>query len=176
MRDGGFLIWRLYPDYRVMADGRLEIYGPELFQELLIDSTERFEALDAEYRFGVVVQRYGPGSGIELLAHWVAHPEWRLVALDDAAALFVRVDPGQASPYPELDLEAPDLFAPVDGSSPERDRLYLRMRAAFFWAAGRDDLALATWEEALRRFPDMEQGRIVRRMLLESLGRGGAPR
>jgi hypothetical protein len=99
MMDGGFLIWRLYPDYRVMTDGRLEIFGPELFQELLIDSTERFEALDAEYHFGVVVQRLGPGSAAELLAHWVADPEWRFVAVDDAVALFVRATPGQAFPY-----------------------------------------------------------------------------
>jgi hypothetical protein len=175
MIDGGFLIWRLYPDYRVMADGRLEIFGPELFQELLIDSTERFEALDAQHRFGVVVQRYGPGSGIELISHWVAHPEWRLVAADDAAALFVRGDPGQAFPYPELDLEAPGLFPPVDGSNRERDRLFLRTRTAFLSAAGRDDLALATWEHALRLFPDMEEGQRVRRLLLESLGRGDAP-
>jgi hypothetical protein len=171
MLDGGFLIWRLYPDYRVMVDGRLEIFGPERFRELLIDSTERFEALDADYHFGVVVQRLVPGSGVELLTHWFAHPEWRLVALDHTAALFVRGDPRQAFPYPELDLDAPRLFPPLEGSSPARDRLFLRRRTAFFSAAGRDDLALATWEEALRRFPDMEQGERVHRMLLESLGR-----
>jgi len=176
MRDGGFLIWRLYPDYRVMADGRLEIFGPERFRELLIDSTERFEALDAEYRFGLVLQRYGPGSGIQLLAHWVADPEWRLVALDDAAALFVRADPGQAFPYAELDLEAPGLFPPLDGSNRDRDQMFLRGRTIFFLAADRADLAVSTWEDALRRFPDMEQGQLVRRMLRESLGRGEAPR
>ncbi len=122
------------------------------------------------------MQRHGAGSGIELLAHWVAHPEWRLVALDDAAALFVRADPGQAFPYPELDLEAPGLFPPVDGSGRERDQMFLRKRTAFFSAAGRDDLALATWEDALRLFPDIEQGQRVRRMLLKDLGGSDAPR
>jgi hypothetical protein len=33
---GGYLNWRLYPDYEVMVDGRLEIYGSELFQSLRI--------------------------------------------------------------------------------------------------------------------------------------------
>jgi len=176
MMDGGFFIWRLYPDYRVMADGRLEIFGPELFRELLIDSTERFAALDAEYHFGVVVHRHGPGNGRELLVHWVADPEWRFVAVDDAAALFVRATPGQAFPYPEPDLEAPGLFPPLDGSIPERDRLFLAKRTAFFSSLGRDDLALVVWEDALRLFPDIEQGQHVRRMLLESLGRDDAPR
>ncbi|MBW1686329.1 MAG: hypothetical protein JRS35_14845 [Deltaproteobacteria bacterium] len=176
MMDGGFLIWRLYPDYRVMADGRLEIFGPELFRELLIDSTERFAALDAEYRFGVVVHRHGPGNARELLAHWVADPEWRFVAVDDAAALFVRATPGQAFLYPEPDLEVPGLFPPLDGSIRERDRLFLHRRTAFFSTLGRDDLALAVWEEALRLFPDIEQGQHIRRMLLQSLGRDDAPR
>jgi hypothetical protein len=176
MIDGGFLIWRLYPDYRVMTDGRLEIFGPERFEELLIDSAERFAALDAEYRFGVVLHRYDAGSSMELFAHWAADPEWRLVAADDAAALFVRATPGQAFPYPELDLEAPGLFPPVDGSGRERDRLFLLTRAAFLSSMGRDDLALAVWEDVLRLFPEVEQGQRVHDMLLQSLGRGDAPR
>jgi hypothetical protein len=64
----------------------------------------------------------------------------------------------------------------VDGSGRERDQLFLGTRMAFFSAIGRDDLALAVWEDALRLFPDMENGQAVRRMLLQGLGRGDAPR
>jgi len=32
---GGYLIWRLYPDYRVYIDGRADVYGDELIQEFL---------------------------------------------------------------------------------------------------------------------------------------------
>jgi hypothetical protein len=176
MMDGGFLIWRLYPDYRVMTDGRLEVFGPERFEELLIDSIERFAALDAEYRFGIVVHRHGSGSATGLLAHWAADPEWRLVAVDDTAALFVRATPGQAFPYPELDLDSAGLFSPVDGSRPGRDRFLLLKRASFFSTMGRDDLALVVWEEILRLFPDIEDGQRIHGMLLHSLGRDDAPR
>ena len=79
-------------------------------------------------------------------------------------------------PYPEPDLEAPGLFPPLDVSTRERDQLFPRRRAAFFSSLGRDDLALAVWEEVLRRFPDIEQGQHIRRMLLQGLGRGDAPR
>ena len=123
-----------------------------------------------------MLQRHASGSAEKLLARWVADPEWHLVAVDDAAALFVRATPGQAFPYPDLDLEAPDLFPPVDGSSRERDRMFLQRRTAFFSLIGRDDLALALWEDALRLFPDIEQGQHIRRMLLQSLGRDAAPR
>ena len=124
----------------------------------------------------MVVHRHGPGKARELLVEWIADPEWRFVAVDDVVALFVRATPGQEFPYPEPDLEAPGLFPPFDGSIPERDRLFLAKRTAFFSSLGRDDLALAVWEDALRRFPDIEQGQHVRRMLLESLGRDDAPR
>jgi hypothetical protein len=32
---GGYLIWRLYPDYRVYIDGRADVYGDELMKEFL---------------------------------------------------------------------------------------------------------------------------------------------
>ena len=32
---GGYLIWRLYPDYRVCMDGRADVYGDDLIEEFL---------------------------------------------------------------------------------------------------------------------------------------------
>jgi hypothetical protein len=32
---GGYLIWRLYPEYRVNMDGRADVYGDELIEEFL---------------------------------------------------------------------------------------------------------------------------------------------
>jgi hypothetical protein len=32
---GGYLIWQLYPDYRVYIDGRADLYGDELVQEFV---------------------------------------------------------------------------------------------------------------------------------------------
>ena len=32
---GGYLIWRLYPDYRVYIDGRADVYGDDLMEEFL---------------------------------------------------------------------------------------------------------------------------------------------
>ncbi len=45
MADGGYLIWRLWPDYRVMTDGRLEVFGAEKFVALQPSVPERFRAL-----------------------------------------------------------------------------------------------------------------------------------
>src|SRR5206468_10689772 len=32
---GGYLIWRLYPDYRVYIDGRADVYGDQYLEEFL---------------------------------------------------------------------------------------------------------------------------------------------
>jgi len=32
---GGYLIWRLYPDYRVYIDGRADVYGDQILEEFL---------------------------------------------------------------------------------------------------------------------------------------------
>jgi hypothetical protein len=167
MRNGGYLIWRLFPEYRVMTDGRLEVFGPEVFRKLVIDDPETFQALDTEYAFGVALMEHGLPISARLFAHWQRHPDWRLAFVDDAAALFVRADSGQSLPWPDVDLEAPELFPPVDGSLGALDEAHLRTRTRFFWAVGRTDLALSSWEQALALFPDLEDGERIRSALRE---------
>jgi hypothetical protein len=172
MIQGGYLIWRLYPRVPVMFDGRLEIFGPQLFETLLFDSPAQFRALDARYGFGAVVQPLGTPGAEELFAFWTRSPEWRLVAVDDAAALFVRVRPGDPSAPPALDLDAPGLFPPIDGSRPRRDQLLLAWRTVFLASVGRSDLALRVWHRAVRLFPELQGHDEVRNMLEARLGRG----
>lgn len=163
MLHGGYLIWRLYPDVPVMLDGRLEVFGPQRFAALRFDSPRSFEALDARFHFGAVVQMHNDPAARSLFEYWKLHPEWRLAAVDDCAALFVRVRPGEASPYPEIDLDAPDLFPPIDGSHRRRDEFRFLYRAIFLTAMDRPDLAAEVWDRALELFPDIEGRKVVRR-------------
>ncbi|MDJ0853307.1 MAG: hypothetical protein QNK04_33490 [Myxococcota bacterium] len=164
MQDGGYLIWRLHPSYRAMSDGRLEVFGPEIFRSLLFDSAERFVELDARYRFGAVIARHDVGGGREVLAHLEGHPAFTLVHVDDVAALYVRT-PAAGDPPPPLDLDRPDLFPPLGRGHPWVDQASLRKRTAFFSSVGRYDLAFATWQAGLALFPDLEGGEHVRKML-----------
>jgi hypothetical protein len=166
MRDGGYLIWRLYPEYRAMSDGRLEVFGPERFRDLVFDTPERLAALDRQHHFGAVIARHDVGGAHAVLAALHAQPEFRLVQVDDVAALYVRAAPGAPEPR-ELDLDAPGLFPPL-GSGPRAvDEARLRLRAAFYVTAGRPDLALETWEAGLRLFPGLRGGDEVRALLRE---------
>lgn len=49
---GGYLIWRLYPDYRVHIDGRADVYGERLVEEFV-------QVNDGNPRWRELLQQYG---------------------------------------------------------------------------------------------------------------------
>lgn len=164
MNDGGWFIRHLSPDYRVLVDGRLEVFGSRRFLALHIGDPRRFAALDARFGFGVVHALHGRGYLHAMLAQWYADPAWQLVYVDDVSALFVRA-PTQAA---AVDVGAPDLFPPLEGEHPaNRDRLVARTR--FYDAVGRRRAALETWNAAVGRYPDLDPDGRVRAELIARL-------
>jgi hypothetical protein len=164
MSDGGYLIWRLWPAYEVMVDGRLEVYGTEAFERLHFTDPDSFERLDAEYHFGTVLLSYRRVDFDSLLHHLDTSPTWRLAYLDDVSAVFVR----EPSRFAAVDLDAGDLFPPAEASgSVHLDMERLRARARVLAALRRYDLALSIWEEALARYPDIPEGGTIERILRE---------
>ncbi len=158
MKTGGYLTWRLYPDYPVLVDGRLEVFGVERFRQLLIRDGKDFARLDAEFGFGTALVRFAPKKNAGPLITWLhANRDWRLVYLDDFDAVFVRADAG----HTELDLDAPGAFEALDGSGDWFDELRLRNRTFFLASIGRFDLALAAWNQLLALFPAAENGRSI---------------
>jgi tetratricopeptide (TPR) repeat protein len=165
MANGGYLIWRLWPDYPVMFDGRLEVFGAERFSELMAVDVDRFRALDAEYQFGSVLIHYSfvPSEG---LFYWLyLNPNWRLVHVDEVAALFVRSGGGRLR-WPEVDVDDPGLFPPLGGDSEARDVFRRFARTNFYMSLRRYEIALRLWEETLERHPDLEQGPLIHALLL----------
>jgi hypothetical protein len=88
---GGYLALRLWPEQRVLTDGR----GALAREPELIDAIRRatwnadgFAALDREFHFdwAVVSAREGEGSNPGL----ATAPEWALLYLDDVAAVYAR--------------------------------------------------------------------------------------
>jgi hypothetical protein len=150
MSSGGYLIWRLFPEYPVMADGRLEVFGARKLAELRLGGPERFRELDARYGFGAVIVPYvlGLPPHAELLWSLYVDARFGLVAVDEGGALFVRRR-GNAT-LPELDVDAPDLFAPL---GQERSGVRLLARVQFYTALRRHRRALAIYEEGRARSP-----------------------
>jgi tetratricopeptide (TPR) repeat protein len=169
MADGGYILWRLFPDYRPMVDGRLEIFGEERFLELDAADPESFRALDARYRFGSVLLHYSLVASDELLYWLYFNSNWKLTFVDDTAALFVRVPERGVFPYAELDLDSPQLFPPL-GAPGAEDRLRRLARTHFLSALHRYEAALALWRETVERYPELPQGDVILAALLHRNG------
>lgn len=160
MADGGYLIWRLYPDYRVLSDGRLDIFvrQPEL---LRLSDAEAFRAADARYQFGTVLVHYAElGLGEWLQAMW-RDPQWRMVFADDVAAVFVRRDRAGAAVLqpPDFDVMAAGVLPPLGASLSYSDARRHLARAALFSALGASWRAEAIRRDAARLYPQWVEAR-----------------
>jgi hypothetical protein len=154
--EGGYLIWALWPEYRVMNDGRrLEVFGLDAPPALLTDDPEAFAKLDAEFRFGTVLLNHRRAGYRALLPRLHASSEWRLAFLDDVSVVFVRAG---AAPQAALDLDDPALLPSLDGVPDLVAREAFATRARLLLLLGRADLAARWWEHGLRRFPDQPRG------------------
>jgi hypothetical protein len=152
MVDGGYLIWQLYPDYKILGDGRLEVFGLQKMLELAVISPGQFDILDKRYRFGTALLNFGYIDYRLLLWHLYKHPEWRLSFVDDSAAVFVRTsgDLGGGG----LDVDDPLLFPAANDEHSVIDAYRRRARIRFFAALRRNERAKELAIELARRYPE----------------------
>ncbi|MFC1584187.1 hypothetical protein ACFL5V_01425 [Fibrobacterota bacterium] len=92
IRDGGYLIWNLYPSGRVFIDGRLIIRSPMFFGQYLkvLDHPELFHGIRQKHDITHVLlptaifYRY-----LNLARALYKNPDWRLVHTNGSSVLFV---------------------------------------------------------------------------------------
>ena len=158
MRDGGYLIWRLYPEYRGMVDGRLEVFGAERYAPLSARVSGRpggFRQLDEVHHFGVVLLNHQVYRDLKLLQWLHRNPEWRLVELDEIAALFVRVG-ADPPPWPEIGSGGSDLFRPIEANQePVHDFRLRASRIALLRVLGRPKQARELTRETCVLYSDL---------------------
>jgi hypothetical protein len=88
---GGYLIWRLFPAYRVFIDGRADVYGDSFMDEYYARIWQGKGDWQAYLdRFGIrliVMEKDGVLSALLR-----TQPQWKLVYEDDLSSIFVRAD------------------------------------------------------------------------------------
>jgi len=87
--DGGYLIYRLYPDVRPVVDSRIDIYGEKLHRELLdaASSKTKLYAYLAKYNVNIVL--LSPASE-HVFQSLQTDPNWELAYAGPTRFLFVR--------------------------------------------------------------------------------------
>ena len=85
---GGYLIWRLWPDYLVFVDGRTDLFGDELLSQYLEVRFARpgFQEVFEDYGVNFVLIEAG-GFADNFLA---LDDGWRLAYSDEIAVVYVR--------------------------------------------------------------------------------------
>lgn len=90
---GGYLIYRLFPDYKVFQDGRVDVYGPNLFYQYKVaeSGSPAWRTAVNKYNINLFVLTHG---GIKyprnLASQLDDDPEWDLVYFDDLCLIYVR--------------------------------------------------------------------------------------
>ncbi|MEA3375488.1 MAG: hypothetical protein U9R72_04745 [Chloroflexota bacterium] len=87
---GGYLIWRLWPEYGVFVDGRTDLYGDTLLRRYLRVQAARpgFEETLAEYDVNLVLTP----SESTLSSQLACERGWREMYRDDVASVWVRTE------------------------------------------------------------------------------------
>jgi len=89
---GGYLIYTLYPDYKVFIDGRLEVHTEAFYstyREAMNHPENGWDNLQAQYGFGWAILSHSAGSTDDLIRYLYHRPDWVLVCIDGAAVVFV---------------------------------------------------------------------------------------
>jgi hypothetical protein len=85
---GGYMIWNLYPGYRVYIDGRADVYGDDYLEEFLKTHDGRAGWRETLERAGVRAVLVKPDVPLASLLR--QEPNWRNVFEDEQAVIFVK--------------------------------------------------------------------------------------
>jgi len=86
--NGGYLMWKLYPQYRIYIDGRTDLYGEEFIQNFLAVYRGQVNPQPELDRYRVQTVIIEPGSA--LARELTVMPQWKRVFGDDRALVFTR--------------------------------------------------------------------------------------
>jgi hypothetical protein len=85
---GGYLIWRLYPDYRVYIDGRADVYGDAFLEEFLMVHGGEPRWQEPLQRYGIQTVMVKPDTALASLLK--LDQGWAKVFEDPQAAIFIK--------------------------------------------------------------------------------------
>jgi len=85
---GGYLIWRLYPEYRVFIDGRADVYGDRLVEDWLDIHDGKPRWRDSLDKYGIRTVLVKPDVALASLLR--QDSSWQKIFEDERAVIFVR--------------------------------------------------------------------------------------
>jgi tetratricopeptide (TPR) repeat protein len=182
---GGYLAWRIGPEYPDFVDGRYIPFGNDLFNEqrlLAANAPDTPDWQQAADRWGIntaifSVARYA-GLGSFALQDFCASKSWKPVYLDDVAIIFVRNRPDNAAliarlgiPCDTAPISAPDAASGNSFRARAERFNYLMNTASIDFMLSRDAEAASSLAQAEQLFPDNSNLHLVKAQMLAATNR-----
>jgi hypothetical protein len=152
IRQGGYLIWRMYPPKQVFIDGRLIIRSPEFFSEYLaiLKQPTLFTRVAEKFNITQVILPWAVFDLHHRLIQWLYHSdEWQLEYTDGASVLFVRKNP-QRKPALRLDVPVVALSIRDNIATCWSDAPYVRREAISWYTEMLESLGCRESAQAVR--------------------------
>ncbi len=175
--EGGYITWRLGPNYQDYVDGRGEPFGPELLQHSMeltgiSPDSPAWEREAEHYGINTIIVPMARYWGVEefpLLRQFCASNNWRPVYLDEAAAVFVRNIPANESLIAKLQVNCAAVPIPAVAPTHDDSKAFNQWAnaAVVLQSLGREPEALTAVSKALAIFPDSAFLRLTRGDLFE---------
>ena len=186
IRDGGYLAWegkdRSGEPLKVYADGRLEVYGPDMLAELATLSPSTWPELDRRWNYNTIVLPVHDYENLALAL--VSDPAWALVHLDHRNIVCVRDIPAHRDliASKKIDLSkswTPRELEPDDGPRSAVARAlgavsrpyYAEGISEVFISLNAHPQAISYLDRAVRQYPNRERPRAVLAPILWAMGR-----
>lgn len=165
----------------VFTDGRLEVYGPEVFSQYLriVETDAGWREADAQYNFQAAILNLES----RLINQLWSDPNWRLIGFDEVAAVFVRNSIPHPPPAlrtsadvrPSVDairqsLPAPPAYEALKLFDSAVSPLPYQRVGGFLLALGFSDLAEPFVADAIRAFPEAALAHKYHGQILEARG------
>ncbi len=182
---GGYLTWRIGPEYPDFVDGRYIPFGNELFAEQRLlaalgpDTPEWQQAAD-RWRINTAifsVARYA-GLGTFALQDFCSSDAWKLVYLDDVAVIFVRNRAENAGIISRLGIDcktapiSPPNAATGGSFRARAERFnYLMNATSIYFLLSRDADAASSLAQAEKIFPGDSNLHLVKAQMLAATNR-----
>jgi len=84
---GGYLIWRLYPEYKIFIDGRADLYGDFIYEYIKVSRIEP-EVLETLEKYEISIIFIPREQALNVFLR--ESPYWEVKYQDDTAVIYVR--------------------------------------------------------------------------------------
>ncbi|HRY52495.1 MAG TPA: tetratricopeptide repeat protein [Candidatus Portnoybacteria bacterium] len=160
---GSYLIWRLYPDYKVFIDGRPESYPADFFRSVYVpmqeDGAVWQKYADEVYKINFVFFAHTDATpwAQSFIKQMAQRPGWAMVYVDPMVVIWARDNAANKELVAKYSLNESNLGQSIEKLLAVSNFFEATQLGSFFQAISFNDLAIRSFDRALELNKDAKQ-------------------